>query len=102
MPKARTESPLKRGKRRIRAASGVCLAAVALSSAPARAQAAAAPPPTSVEYIQYGVSLHTLTLLNGGSVCPVGARTPCIVGSGGGLGLRMGYRSIGPFYLGAS
>jgi hypothetical protein len=52
--------------------------------------------------MQYGVSLHTLTLLDGGSVCPVGAPTPCILGSGGGLGLRAGYRSRGPFYLGAS
>lgn len=61
-----------------------------------------APPPTSVEFIQYGVSLHTLTLLDGGAVCPAGATTPCIVGSGGGLGLRVGYRARGPFYLGAT
>jgi hypothetical protein len=80
-----------------------CLAVVAFGiSRPASAQSAALPPPTSVEYIQYGVSLHTLTLLSPGGVCPVGATTPCIVGSGGGLGLRVGYRSRGPFYLGAS
>jgi len=103
MPKARTESPRKRGKRRIGMASGACFAMIAFSGTrPALAQAAVAPPPTSVEYIQYGVSLHTLTLLDGGAVCPVGATTPCIVGSGGGLGLRMGYRSRGPFYLGAT
>lgn len=52
--------------------------------------------------MQYGVSLHTLTLLDGGAVCPEDAATPCILGSGGGLGLRVGYRSRGPFYLGAS
>ncbi len=69
---------------------------------PAQAQTTGLPPPTSVEYLQYGVSLHTLTLLNGGAVCPKGAATPCILGSGGGLGLRAGYRSRGPFYLGAS
>lgn len=63
---------------------------------------AVTPPPTSVEYIQYGVSLHTLTLLEGGATCPEEAPTPCILGSGGGLGLRMGYRSRGPFYLGAA
>lgn len=74
---------------------------VLVSAAPAAAQTAA-PPPTSVEYLQYGVSLHTLTLLDSGAVCPDGARTPCIVGAGGGLGLRMGYRSRGPFYLGAA
>jgi hypothetical protein len=60
------------------------------------------PPPTSVEYVQYGVSLHTLTLLDGGDVCPKHAPTPCILGSGGGLGLRAGYRTRGPFYVGAS
>ena len=100
MPKARSESQRK-------PAFGVVLA---LSWAlltigvarPARAETAALPPPTSVEYLQYGVSLHTLTLLNGGAVCPAGAVTPCIVGSGGGVGLRAGYRSRGPFYLGAT
>lgn len=55
-----------------------------------------------MEYLQYGVSLHTLTLLESGGVCPEGASTPCIVGSGGGLGLRLGYRSLGPFYAGVS
>jgi hypothetical protein len=69
---------------------------------PAAAQSATLPPPTSVEYLQYGVSLHTLTLLESGDVCPEDATTPCIVGSGGGLGLRLGYRSLGPFYVGAS
>lgn len=69
---------------------------------PASAQSESAPPPTSVEYLQYGVSLHTLTLLSGGAVCPEGAATPCILGAGGGLGLRAGYRSRGPFYLGAA
>jgi opacity protein-like surface antigen len=84
------------------------LVALAISSVlgawarPADAQSASAPPPTSVEYLQYGVSLHTLTLLSGGAVCPVNAGTPCILGSGGGIGLRAGYRSRGPFYLGAA
>jgi Outer membrane protein beta-barrel domain len=55
-----------------------------------------------VEFLQYGVSLHTLTLLSGGAVCPAGADTPCIVGAGGGIGLRAGYRARGPFYLGAA
>jgi len=100
MPKARSEYQRK-------PAFGVVLALgwalVAIVTArPAYAQTPALPPPTSVEYLQYGVSLHTLTLLNSGSVCPEGASTPCILGSGGGLGLRVGYRSRGPFYLGAS
>lgn len=83
----------------------VALAAAAACvgvSTNADAQTSSAPPPTSVEYLQYGVSLHTLTLLSGGGVCPDGAPIPCILGSGGGLGLRAGYRSRGPFYLGAT
>lgn len=100
MTKARSESKRKRDFGVV-SAVGVVGFALGLAS-PARAQAAADPPPTSVEYMQYGVSLHTLTLLDGGDVCPKGAPTPCIMGAGGGLGLRMGYRSRGPFYLGAS
>src|ERR1043165_4012206 len=100
MPKARSESLRKPAFGVVLALSWALLAIVPVR--PARAETPALPPPTSVEYLQYGVSLHTLTLLDGGSVCPVGASTPCIVGSGGGLGLRMGYRSRGPFYLGAT
>jgi hypothetical protein len=89
-------------KRQIGIAHAAAAIAVALGVArPAHAQSATAPSPTSVEYLQYGVSLHTLTLLESGEVCPERATTPCIVGSGGGLGLRLGYRSRGPFYLGA-
>jgi opacity protein-like surface antigen len=100
MPKARTESQRK-------SAFGIAFRAVIAVLAlfvakTANAQSAVLPPPTSVEYLQYGVSLHTLTLLDSGDVCPEGAKTPCIVGSGGGLGLRAGYRSRGPFYLGAA
>ncbi|HYP89955.1 MAG TPA: outer membrane beta-barrel protein [Polyangiaceae bacterium] len=102
-----SESERKPGKAGFLLALAGCSAvATIVASPPAAAQTAgaptAAPPPTSVEYVQYGVSLHTLTLLGSGAVCPDGARTPCIVGSGGGLGLRMGYRSRGPFYLGAA
>jgi opacity protein-like surface antigen len=97
MPQPESRS---KGKRGFGVALAVCCGA--LFATPARAQTATAPPPTSVEYLQYGVSLHTLTLLSGGDVCPERATTPCIVGSGGGLGLRLGYRSRGPFYLGAS
>ena len=100
MPKARSESQRKPAFGVVLA---LCSALVALVVVrPASAETPALPPPTSVEYLQYGVSLHPLTLLEGGSVCPAGAATPCILGSGGGLGLRVGYRSRGPFYLGAS
>jgi opacity protein-like surface antigen len=100
MPKKRSE--LQR-KPAFSVVLALCWALIAIGMArPASAQTTALPPPTSVEYMQYGVSLHTLTLLDGGAVCPKDAATPCILGSGGGLGLRAGYRSRGPFYLGAS
>jgi len=83
--------------------AGLALLATLAFARPAIAQTETAPPPTSVEYLQYGVSLHTLTLLDGGAVCPgVDDGEACILGSGGGLGLSMGYRSRGALYLGAS
>jgi hypothetical protein len=99
MAKARSWS---KAKRDFGVASAVSLVVALGLVRPAVAQPATLPPPTSVEYLQYGVSLHTLTLLESGDVCPEDATTPCIVGSGGGLGLRLGYRSLGPFYIGAS
>jgi hypothetical protein len=102
----RNPGKLEKLRSRIRLRSTVTVASAALGALlslvrPAMAQTAA-PPPTSVEYLQYGVSLHTLTLLDGGDVCPEDVPTPCILGSGGGLGLRMGFRSRGPFYIGAA
>ncbi|MDF3068344.1 MAG: hypothetical protein K0R38_3945 [Polyangiaceae bacterium] len=101
-PLQRNPGKLEELKLQVRRCLAPCAAVLCLVIArPASAQAVA-PPPTSVEFVQYGVSLHTLTLLEGGAVCPDDAPTPCILGSGGGLGLRMGYRSRGPFYLGAA
>jgi opacity protein-like surface antigen len=101
MAKARTVSQQK--PRFNVALAGFFVATALVVARPASAQTTALPPPTSVEYMQYGVSLHTLTLLQSGNVCPKSDRgTPCILGSGGGLGLRIGYRSRGPFYIGAS
>ncbi len=102
MSKARSES--KRNAHKL--GYGGALATLALLvtltvTRRASAQSETTPPPSSVEYLQYGVSLHTLTLLDAGDVCP-GDPSKCILGSGGGLGLRMGYRSRGPLYLGAA
>jgi hypothetical protein len=102
MTKVWSRRKRKRGFNAAWAALSAC--GVLVCARPAHAQtetapAETAPPPTSVEYLQYGVSLHTLTLLHSDAVCPDDA---CIIGSGGGLGLRMGYRSRGALYLGAS
>ncbi len=100
MTKARSESNRKLGFR----AAFVALAPLATLgfTTHAGAQTETSPPPSSVEYLQYGVSLHTLTLLEPGDVCPGPPEAACIIGSGGGLGLRVGYRSRGPIYAGAS
>jgi hypothetical protein len=59
------------------------------------------PPPSNVEHIQYGVALVLETAL-AGNVCPDDATSPCILGSGGGLGLRAGYRSRDPWFFGGA
>jgi opacity protein-like surface antigen len=74
----------------------------------AGAQESPQPPPTNVEYFQYGVGLAVETRASGGDVCPAGAsqenglETPCILGSGGGLALRIGYRARGHWYAGGA
>lgn len=59
-----------------------------------------APPPINVDYLQYGVAFSGDFVLNPGPVCPADAKAPCILGSGGGLNARAGYRSPGPWYVG--
>jgi hypothetical protein len=60
------------------------------------------PPPTSAHYVQYGVGIGVESQLSGGDVCPSGATAPCILGSGLGMTVRVGYRSRGPWYVGGA
>jgi hypothetical protein len=67
------------------------------------------PPPLHVEYAQYGVAIQALVNLDAGAMCGRGvspssasAPAPCILGSGGGLVMRGGYRSPGPWYFGGA
>jgi hypothetical protein len=60
------------------------------------------PPPISSHYLQYGVALTGETVASAGEVCPRGTELPCILGDGGGLLVRVGYRSRGPWYLGGA
>ena len=69
---------------------------------PASAEESQRPPPNNVEYFQYGVGVAVEKLASGADVCPSAAKTPCIMGSGGGLAIRMGYRSRGPWYFGGA
>jgi opacity protein-like surface antigen len=68
----------------------------------ASAQQSQRPPPNNVEYFQYGVAVAFEKVVSGGDVCPSTSKTPCILGSGGGLALRFGYRSRGPWYVGGA
>jgi len=79
--------------------AAVVLLAVANRAA---AQESQRPPPNNTEYFQYGVGLAVEQLASGGDVCPKAATTPCILNSGGGLAIRMGYRSRGPWYAGGA
>ncbi|WP_438000471.1 hypothetical protein WMF26_12255 [Sorangium sp. So ce185] len=68
-----------------------------------RVELAARPPPLHVEYAQYGVALVAEISLDPGAVCPrSGPLYSCILGSGGGLAIRGGYRSPGPWYFGGA
>jgi hypothetical protein len=79
---------------------------------------APAPPPLNTSYLQYGVAFTAEVLASAGPMCEVGAGgasfgqsaspdssgglSPCVIGSGGGLAARVGYRSAGPLYLGGA
>ena len=52
--------------------------------------------------VQYGAALTAELLASAGAICPVGATVPCVIGSGGGLAIRAGYRFHSPFYLGGA
>lgn len=63
-------------------------------------------PPLHVEYAQYGVGFTVESALSPGATCPTPTATvkpkPCILGSGGGLAIRAGYRNPGPWYIGGA
>lgn len=63
------------------------------------------PPPLHVDYAQYGVAITAEANISSGATCRVvvdGRIQPCILGSGGGIAIRGGYRSPGPWYFGGA
>jgi hypothetical protein len=62
------------------------------------------PPPLNIHYATYGVAVTGDVMAEPGAICRPqgGVRTPCILGSGGGLVLRGGYRSPGHWYFGGA
>ena len=74
---------------------GACLLSPAASAAADHDR----PPPSSSHFLQYGVGITGEALVAAEEVCPT---DPCIMGSGGGLTIRAGYRSRGPWYVGGA
>jgi len=60
------------------------------------------PPPINVHYLQYGVALAAETVASPGDVCPQEADSRCILRSGGGMAIRVGYRARSPWYVGGA
>jgi len=61
------------------------------------------PPPLHIDYISYGLGISADFLIDAGAMCRgVPDPPPCILGGGGGLILRGGYRSPGPWYIGGA
>jgi hypothetical protein len=58
------------------------------------------PPPLHVDYVSYGLAVSADILASAGATCR--EPLPCILGGGGGLVLRGGYRSPGPWYIGGA
>lgn len=58
-------------------------------------------PPTKVVYVQYGVSVTAETVAAAGPICD-NVAVPCIIGTGGGVAVRLGWRGMGAWYLGSA
>jgi hypothetical protein len=61
----------------------------------------APPPPTNVVYVQYGVALTAEVVSAAGPICD-NVGVPCILGPGGGVAVRVGWRGAGALYLGGA
>jgi hypothetical protein len=59
------------------------------------------PPPSQVVYFQYGVAFAAENVLSPGPICD-NTSIPCVLGAGGGIVVRGGWRSSGPLYLGGA
>ncbi len=63
----------------------------------------ASPPPPRLAYIQYGVAFTVEGVAYAGPVCAgADAARPCILGSGGGIDIRVGWRPAEGFYIGGA
>jgi hypothetical protein len=65
------------------------------------AEPAIVPPPSGKAYIQFGVAFTVEDVMSPGPVC-ASALDPCILGSGGGISVRVGWRPTEYVYLGGA
>lgn len=59
-------------------------------------------PPTQLDFLQYGAAITFEGRARVGDICPAQAEAPCILGSGGGVGVRVGHRSADGWYVGGA
>lgn len=64
----------------------------------------APPPPTNITYFQYGVAFNAEVVGAAGPICDnvAPADADCVLGNGGGITARAGWRSTGALYLGGA
>lgn len=72
----------------------------ALAQAPANGEAVVPAPPSQDKYIQFGVGLAAEGVVSAGPACNGAGSQNCILGSGGGLTVRVGWRPANVFYIG--
>jgi hypothetical protein len=98
--------------RRIRALFAAALACLASAAPLARADETAAavslepevlasPAPPRRAYVQYGVAFTVEGVAHAGPVC-ADPNQPCILGSGGGIDIGVGWRPTDAFYIGGA
>ena len=75
-------------------------ASTSASDLPMGDLSAAGPPPARLAYLQYGVAF-TAELATGGAFCE-DPQLDCILGSGGGIAGRAGWRGSGDWYFGGA
>lgn len=68
----------------------------AVQTAPAEAKEAPPPPSDADSRLQYGVAFTVEGVAATGPLCV----DPCVLGSGGGIAIRVGHRLSGPLYYG--
>jgi len=61
----------------------------------------APPPPTNVVFLQYGVAFTAEVVSAAGPICD-NVTVPCILGPGGGIAIRAGWRGAGALYIGGA